>query len=189
MRYFPRVRHPEQYKVWELFRDVPKFNTNYELPTLEIIRAALRGSIDLDRKFSLFGYSATTFHNNSLRELERQKKFLPLLNSWDSGKDTEKKEYGIQEAQLASFQTSVLSTNPSDIIEENFDFFFRQDISRQEMEALSKETHELGFDLITTVRNAVQGSKSAGSLLHSFTQKHPEAMPVIQSYMKDVLYV
>lgn len=189
MRYFPRVRHPEQYKVWELFRDVPKFNTSYELPTLEIIRAALRGSIDLDRKFSLFGYSATTFHNNSLRELERQKKFLPLLNSWDNGSDTEQFEYGVQESKLSSYQSTILSTNPSDIIEDNFDFFFRQDISRQEMEELSKETQELGFDIITTVRNAVQGSKSAVALLRSFTQEHPEAMPIITNYMKDVLYV
>ena len=189
MRYFPRVRHPEQYKVWELFKDVPKFSTRYELPTLEIIRAAWRGSIDLNRKFHLVGYSATTFHNHALRELERQKKFLPLLNSWDNGSSPDKMEYGVQESNISSYQTTLRSTNPDDI-EENFDFFFRQDISRQEMEELSKETQEtLGFDIITTVRNAVRGSKSASVLLRSFTQEHPEALPVITSYMKDVLYV
>lgn len=187
MRYYPLVHHPEQGLIWNLFSDLPQVMKKlgsrkegqkglrvFDPHTLEIIRSARTGSIDLHQKFYLNRYIVVSNKRKLIQEFEEAKGLTPILPGFKY--DDDEWSDGIREDKLpAQCSDSVPGLTYRDEFETN--------LIIEEIDILTAEYSKYGFSLRATIDNAFSGSPTASDNLREILSTFPEIHQQVLDYL------
>lgn len=187
MRYYPLVHHPEQGLIWNLFSELPQVMKKlgsrqqgssglrvFDPHTLEILRSARTGSIDLHEKFYLKRYALTSNERRNIQEFEESKGLMPLLPGFKY--DDDQWSEGVREDKLPA---KALDGVPGDTYSTDFEAA----LIVEEIDILTEEYSKYGISLRATIDNAFAGVPSASDTLRECLSNFPEIRQQVLDYL------
>ncbi len=185
MRYFKYHYNEKSGKIWSLFNQIAETQqsqTEFGLScdyahTLEIVHAAMSGSISLDEdsvnSFNLRAYEYACSENDKIGRIKRAEKELFIVDSFSDEGETKKVGFG--DIPSNSVRLSTQDKRLDEIV--NDDAFNK---SLEELLGIrTKVFVEYGLDIVQALREALVGTKDAVDNIKLISDKNEQVKNVI----------
>ena len=190
MRFFKYNSNENIGRIWSLFSHMAEAQINQTdfgmacdySHTLEIVNAAMSGSISLDyesiESFNLEGYEYACSKNDKIRRLQKRNKELFIVDSFDSDDEEGRLSYGDVSSNEVAIKTYKNVKNELDSIVNDIAF----NTSLKELLQIRNKTYvEYGIDIVVALVSAIQGMKGAVDNIRMLVEKNETLGEIITS--------